>query len=153
MQVWLFLHVLGAVLFLGNIITAAFWKATADRTNHPDVIRHAARTVMLADWLFTLPGLVLLITSGSLMAASAGDLLDGWNWLTMSLMLFAVTGLLWLAVLLPLQRRMLRLSAAGAAAGSVSDAYRRASRQWVVIGTIATLLPVVILYLMIGRPF
>jgi uncharacterized membrane protein len=152
MQIWLFLHVLGAVLFLGNIVTAAFWKAMADRTDNPEVIRYAAKNVMLADWVFTLPGLVLIIVSGSLMAASGG-LLSGWNWLTLSLLLFAVTGVIWLAVLLPLQRKMIRLSAANAAAGSVNDAYRRASRHWNTIGLIATLLPVVILYLMIGKQF
>ncbi|MGE7053268.1 DUF2269 family protein, partial [Paenibacillus glucanolyticus] len=30
MTLWLFLHIAGCVLFLGNIITAAFWKVRAD---------------------------------------------------------------------------------------------------------------------------
>lgn len=48
----LFAHLLGAMLFLGNIVTAAFWKITADRRGDPIVVLQAARNVMLADWIY-----------------------------------------------------------------------------------------------------
>jgi len=35
MTLWLFLHIAGCVLFLGNIITAAFWKVRADLKGDP----------------------------------------------------------------------------------------------------------------------
>ena len=37
-QVFKMLHILGVVLFLGNIITAAFWKTFADQTRRPEVV-------------------------------------------------------------------------------------------------------------------
>lgn len=152
MQIYLFLHLLGAVLFVGNIVTAAFWKVTADRSGVPAVVHQAARNVMRADWAFTLPGLVLLIVSGSIMAGRAGIAPNGLDWLTMSLILFGLTGALWLAALIPLQRRMIRLSEQSLASGALSVDYRRASKQWAIYGSAATLLPLAVLYLMIAQP-
>ena len=37
------LHVLGVVIFLGNIIVTAVWKALADRTGSPTIAAYAQR--------------------------------------------------------------------------------------------------------------
>jgi uncharacterized membrane protein len=87
------------------------------------------------------------------MALRTGSLAHGFNWLSMALLIFAVTGILWGAVLLPLQRAMIRHAGEAIARGGISAAYRRASRLWAVVGTLCTLLPVVILYLMVAKPF
>lgn len=153
MEVLLLLHVLGAVIFLGNIITAAFWKTRADIKGDPALIHHTVKNVMLADFIFTLPGLMLIIVSGILMAVQAGYSMSGFNWLTLSMILFVFTGALWLLILLPMQRSMIRHSAQSIEEGDISKAYRKASRYWAIFGITATLLPVVILYLMITKGF
>ncbi|MCR2805866.1 DUF2269 domain-containing protein [Paenibacillus soyae] len=152
MNGWLWLHLLGVLLAVGNIVTAAFWKVQADRSGQPAVAHAAARNVMLADYAFTIPGLILIVVSGSMMAERAGMSLTGLNWLTLSLVLFAISGIIWGIFLIPLQRRMIRLSAECVAEGRLSQAYRAASRSWAIYGTIATLLPIVILYLMVMQP-
>lgn len=151
MNLWLTLHIIGVVVFVGNIITAAFWKVRADITNAPAEIHRAAKNVMLADYIFTLPGLLLVIVSGSVMAARAGFSMTGLNWLTLSLILFAVTGIVWGAILIPLQLKMIRYSAECIGSGTISKAYRDASRSWNVFGIAASLLPIVILYLMVMK--
>jgi len=151
MTLWLTLHLLGVVLFVGNIITAAFWKVRADLGKHPAVIHSAAQNVMLADWCFTLPGLLLILISGVSMAIQGGLVLAGWNWLSLSLLLFAITGAIWLGLLIPLQRKMIRLSHQAVRESKIPAAYQQVSRQWAIWGTLATLLPLVILYLMIGK--
>jgi len=153
MHLYLLLHIVGVVLFLGNIVTAAFWKVRADLQGNAAVIHQTAKNVMLADWVFTLPGLALIIVSGGLMAAEAGYALSGTDWLTFSLVLFGVTGVIWLAVLLPMQRAMIRHSAAALTDGKIPEAYRQASRRWNAFGVAATLIPVVILYLMVFKPY
>lgn len=153
MNLLLFMHITGALLFVGNIVTAAFWKIRADATRNPVVIHEAAKNVMLADYVFTLPGLALLIGSGVSMAVRSGSFQSGFNWLTLSLILFAVTGILWLGILIPLQRGMIRHSKRSVDSGIVSSEYRKASLYWAVFGTITTLLPVVIMYLMIAKSF
>jgi uncharacterized membrane protein len=53
------MHLLGVVMFLGNIIVTALWKAMADQTNEPHVIAFAQRLVTLTDCIFTGGGVVL----------------------------------------------------------------------------------------------
>ena len=83
--------------------------------------------------------------------------MTGWErfqepWLAVSLTLVVLVGVLWVAVLLPLQIRMARLARQGLKQGSRDPAYDRASRLWAVSGGIATLLPVVVLFLMVLKP-
>ncbi|WP_343032858.1 DUF2269 family protein [Cytobacillus depressus] len=149
----LFLHLLGSIIFLGNIITAAYWKIRADIKGDPTPIHNTVKNVMLADFIFTLPGLILIIITGSLMAAQAGYSMSGFNWLTLSMILFSLSGILWLMVLLPVQRSMIRHSAESIESGIISKAYRKASLYWAIFGITTTLLPVVILYFMITKGF
>ncbi|MGY5343203.1 DUF2269 family protein [Paenibacillus glucanolyticus] len=153
MTLWLFLHIAGCVLFLGNIITAAFWKVRADLKGDPTEIHHTVKNVMLADYVFTLPGLLLLIISGVVMSVQAGYGMGGMSWLAVSLILFGITGILWAGILIPLQKGMIRLSLESIGGGVISDRYKRVSIYWAVGGTAATLLPVIILYLMVSKPF
>lgn len=153
MKLWLFLHLAGVVLFVGNIITAAFWKVRADLQKNSAVIHHTVKNVMLADFVFTLPGLILVIISGIAMVVRTEISTHGLNWLMLSLVLFAITGVVWLAILIPLQRAMIRHSAACIESGNISKAYVQASRLWAVFGIMATLLPIMILYLMIAKNF
>jgi uncharacterized membrane protein len=55
------LHILGVVLFLGNIIVTGVWKVMADRTGEPRTVAYAQQLVTLTDWIFTAGGVVLII--------------------------------------------------------------------------------------------
>lgn len=153
LNVLLFLHIFGAVIFLGNIATAAFWKVRADITKDPKFIHNTVKNVMLADFIFTLPGLILIMISGILMSVRSGRPLEIFNWLTFSIFLFVLTGIIWLAILLPIQRRLIHHSAESIATGMISSEYRKASLYWAIFGIAATLLPVVVLYLMVTKSF
>ncbi|WP_059173387.1 DUF2269 family protein [Bacillus sp. FJAT-27445] len=153
MSLWLTLHLIGVLLFVGNIITAAFWKIRADLTKDSVVIHSAVKNVLLADYIFTIPGLALIIVSGILMATRAGMPMAGFNWLMLSLILFAITGIIWAVILIPMQLKMIRYSAECIESGTISKDYQDASRTWTVFGIAATLLPLVILYLMVTKGF
>ncbi len=149
---WLLvLHIFGVLLFMGNIITAAFWKIRAERGGDLPHLHQTVRNVMIADYVFTGPGIVLLLVTGLLMAHQAGYSLAEINWLTISLGLFAASGLLWLFILLPCQRHMISESKRSVSKGEMTTAYKRASRSWDVFGIIATVIPVVILFLMVTK--
>lgn len=61
-------HVLGIVIFLGNIIVTGVWKYRADATSRPEVIAFAQRLVTLTDWIFTFGGVILILIGGFGMA-------------------------------------------------------------------------------------
>ena len=151
-QIILAIHILAAVLFLGNLITTAFWKIRADRSGNLESMALTSRAILLADYVFTGPGIAALLITGILLAG-----FSGWErfqelWLGLSLALLSLTALIWAGVLIPLQLRMARLSQEGLASGSLVPAYTITSRRWSVFGGIATLMPIIILFLMVLRP-
>jgi predicted integral membrane protein DUF2269 len=95
-EVLLALHILSAVIFVGNIITAAFWKVRADLSGNLEVIALTTRAVLTADWAFTGPGILVLLGTGLAMVG-----LTGWErfqelWLGLSFILLIVTGIIWI---------------------------------------------------------
>jgi uncharacterized membrane protein len=148
---WLLLHILGVVIFLGNIIITGVWKALADRTRDPAVIRYAQRLVIVTDIAFTATGAALIAISGPVLAEDFGGV-GGPAWITWGLGLFAASGAIWLTVLIPIQIRQARLARGFVAGGEIPNQYWTLARIWNVFGTIATLLPLVNLYLMVFKP-
>ncbi|WP_028778070.1 DUF2269 family protein [Shimazuella kribbensis] len=150
---WLFLHLTGALLSIGNFIVTAFWKIRADRKKNPTIIHNTVKNVMLADYVFTLPGTILILVSGLVMAVKAHLPMSGFNWLTLSLILFGITGALWLFLLIPLQRKMIQISAQLIENNQVEAEYKRVSFFWAVFGIIATVLPIGIMFIMLSKPW
>lgn len=153
MKIILFLHVLGAILFLGNVIITAFWKVLADRSGQLELIHAASRKVLLADYVFTVPGLLLLLGTGNYMAHQLGYSMTELNWASASNYLFALSGMIWLAVLIPVQMKMVRYSKESLEQGKLSDRYKRVSLYWTIFGSLATILPIIVLFLMTVKPF
>ena len=109
------LHIIGVVMLIGNVTITAYWKVLADRTGHAKHIAHAQHGVIAADWIFTFAGIVLILLGGYGAAAVAELSLTGPAWLVMGQLLFAVSGIIWLGVLVPIQ---IRQSTGGAALGA-----------------------------------
>lgn len=146
------LHVLGVVLFLGNLIVSAMWMAQARRTRNAAVLHFAARSVMRADWLFTLPGIVLILSTGLLTVGKWGGFPNA-AWAEVALALFVLSGVIWGAGLLRLQKRMIRMTAeAVESGGGLDEPILGVLRRWMMWGGIATLLPLAALVLMIFKP-
>lgn len=142
-------HIIGASLFLGNIIVSAFWKVLADRTRNYAVIRFATRLVNITDVIFTGVGATLLLVAGHLLAEQYGGVLSN-GWILWSYVLFAVSGAIWVAVLVPIQFRQAQILRAATGENVPSEYYRLAG-IWSVAGTLATLFPLPAVYLMVAR--
>jgi uncharacterized membrane protein len=141
----------GVVLFLGNIIVTALWKMLADCSREPTVIAFAQRLVTLTDWIFTAGGAALIVIGAYGMVAVGGlDLRQ--TWLIWGQSLFVVSGLIWVAVLIPTQIAQARQARAFAAGGPIPESYWRLGRRWAIWGAIATIIPLANLYFMVFKP-
>ncbi len=147
-----FLHLFGVVLFVGNIITAALWKTRADRSGDLATIAYAQRTVALADWMFTVPGVLLVLIGGYGMAVRRPWPLHGIHWLEWGQGLFWLAALIWFFVLVPTQRRLIAVADKAQTTRSLPPEFARLSKRWAMWGGIATLLPVIVLLLMVVKP-
>jgi uncharacterized membrane protein len=146
------LHVFGAILFVGNMLVTALWKAMADRTREPKIVVFAQRLVTVTDFVFTGFGAGLVLASGLLMARVFGEEFWKLYWIAWGLGLFVASGLIWVAILVPIQVKQSQLAREFADGSPVPEAYWRLGRLWMAFGTLATALPVANLYFMVLRP-
>jgi uncharacterized membrane protein len=146
------LHVLAVVLFLGNIITGVFWKFHADRAGDLRAREVAIAGIIRSDRWFTMPGVSLIIVTGLWMALGAHMPLIGTPWILWGIVLFGISGVCFGAFVGPLQRKLLANVRAGIAGQWDRAAYQRLSRGWEIWGGIATLTPLIALFLMVLKP-
>lgn len=140
-------HVLGAILFVGNVIVTGIWSGIFWRARHTHDFQHAARAIVITDWWFTLGAGALLTSSGVTLALLRGLPLWGTPWIRQALVALAVSTLLWLVVLVPAQRVMVRHRG-----GADDAALVRAYGRWNVWGWTATVPLVYAVWCMVAKP-
>jgi len=146
------LHIVSVVLFLGNIITAVFWKIHADRTGELRARAQALDGIIKADRIFTAPGVILIVVTGVSLAVTSHLPILGTKWILWALILFGISGIAFSVFVGPLQKKMLANTRSGLA-GSWNEAeYHALSKAWGLWGAIATVAPLVALFLMVLKP-
>ena len=145
------LHVIGATVLLGTGAGIAFFMLMAQRTGRAEIVAHVARTVVVADFLFTATAVIAQPVTGVLLAHLLGwSLTDGW--LLLSIALYVVTGLCWLPVVW-IQMRIQRVAQVAADAGQPLPAEEaRLFKIWMLLGVPAFASVLAIIWLMLNRP-
>ncbi len=146
------LHVVSVVLFLGNIITGVFWKFHADRSGELRARAQALDGIIASDRWFTVPGVLLIITTGVALAQAAHLPLLSTRWIGASLALFGIAGAAFGMFVGPLQKKLLANCRAGLTGTWNESEYHNLSRSWKIWGAVATLAPLGALFLMVFKP-
>jgi uncharacterized membrane protein len=146
------LHLLGVIIFLGNIIITGFWKVMADRTKDLKIAAFAQRQVTLTDFVFTTGGVALTFLTGEGIVRLMNLSYSNTHWLRWGLWLFIASGIIWVVVLIPIQIKQAKLARRFTDEGNIPIQYWRLGRIWVAFGAVATLLPLVNLYWMVFKP-
>ena len=147
------IHILAVVVFVGNIVTGAFWKGHADRSGDPRIIAQTVDGIRRSDRWFTIPGVTVLVLAG-LGTAGVGHIpILSTGWILWSLVLIIISGIAFGAAVAPLQVKMAHLLRDGIEQGSIDwTQYRALGRQWAMWGGIATLAPLIAIALMVLKP-
>lgn len=107
--------------------------------------------VVLADWLFTLPAIVVQAVTGFALAKMMGYPLSR-GWLAWSIALFILAGACWIPVVW-LQIRMRDLARASERDRlPVSAGYRAYARLWFWLGIPAFAAVVLVFWIMVAKP-
>jgi uncharacterized membrane protein len=141
-------HVLGAILFVGNVIVTGIWSGIFFRARQTHDFERAARAIVVTDWGFTVGGGALLTTSGVLLALQRGLPLWGTPWIRQAIIALTVSTILWLVFLVPAQRAMVRHRRHLAGDEVLVGHYTR----WNVTGWLATVPLVYAVWCMVAKP-
>jgi len=144
-------HILSATILFGTGLGTAFffWRAHAPGNERGRLA--AARTTVLADWLFTTPAVLLQPVTGAWLIVKAGFAWDD-LWLLATYALYLVAGLCWLPVV-AIQIRMKRMLEREASGEAIDrEGYDRLFRMWFLLGWPAFGGLLVVFFLMVLKP-
>ena len=145
------LHVISSTVLFGTGIGTAFHFWMAHRSGNVVAIHQAARTTVIADWVFTAPAIVLQPATGLVLAHLAGFPLHAF-WIVASVILYLVAGACWVPVVV-IQLRLRNLAAACVRDGSaLPPEYFRLARLWFALGWPAFGALVAAFWLMVAKP-
>jgi uncharacterized membrane protein len=142
---------LSATVLFGTGLGIAFFFWSARRGDDQARL-FAARATVRADFIFTLPAVILQPITGAAMVTKGG--FDaGEFWLAASFALYVLAGLCWLPVVW-LQIRMKRMLEAKVEGGEFDDAaFERLRRIWFLLGWPAFLGLIAVFWLMVTKPY
>jgi uncharacterized membrane protein len=143
-------HILSSTLLFGTGLGTAFHGWMANRSGDAGARRVVNRNVVLADWLFTTPAVIVQPVTGVWLAQLAGFSLTT-GWLAASIALYLMVGACWLPVV-GIQIRMRRIADATPAEMPLPARYFQLSRTWFLLGWPAFIGVIVIFWLMVTKP-
>lgn len=144
-------HIISSTFLFGTGLGSAFYLFCADRTKNVHAIAFATKYVVLADWLFTTPAVIIQPLTGFWMIALVNYALSS-TWIWVSLILYVLTGACWLPVVW-LQIRMRDLARHALQNKTELPAlYHRYMNYWFWLGWPAFIAVIIIFYLMTFKP-
>lgn len=148
-----FIHILSSTLLFGTGLGSAFYMWRANQTGNIQAMLFAAKNVVIADWVFTTPAVIIQPLTGFWLIYILHYPITS-QWIVWSLGLYVLTGLCWLPVVW-LQIKMHQILKATVAADKdkLPPLYYKYERFWFYLGWPAFIAVLVIFYLMVLKPY
>ncbi len=146
------LHILSSTFLFGTGIGSAFYMLVTTLTRDVRATAVVVRYVVIADWLFTTPAIIVQPVTGFMMLHLAGIPLAS-RWIVATILLYLVAGACWLPVVwMQMKMRDMAMAAARAGETELPALYWRYFSFWVLLGIPAFLALVVVFWLMVAKP-
>jgi uncharacterized membrane protein len=141
------LHIISATILFGTGLGTAFFMFRAYRSGNDEAFRATTATVVLADWLFTTPAVVIQLATGLWLTQLLGIPYSS-LWFVLVIGLFLLVGACWLPVVW-IQIRIRDLLAGGSGIDECSPLVR----VWIALGVPAFTAVLVLFWLMVYKPW
>ncbi|MBN8520656.1 MAG: DUF2269 domain-containing protein [Alphaproteobacteria bacterium] len=145
------LHVISSTILFGTGIGIAFFMLRSHFTDNIHEKFYAARNTVLADYLFTLPAVIIQPITGFWLIWQGGH---GWMdlWLSATYAIYIIAGLCWLPVVW-IQIQLKNMLAQAVASGTeLPERYYRLFKIWFFLGWPAFIGLVIVFFLMVMKP-
>jgi len=144
-------HLLSATILFGTGLGSAFYKWCADRSGNLQAIVHTNKIVVIADWIFTTPAIIIQPITGIWLAHVVGVSLYEF-WIIAAFGFYFIAGACWLPVVW-LQIQMRNISRQAIREKTCLNAtYHRYAKIWFWLGIPAFLSMITVYFLMVFRP-
>jgi uncharacterized membrane protein len=145
------IHILSSTILFGTGIGSAFYLFMANRRKDIAMIAFATRHVVIADWIFTTPAVIIqLLTGIGLLQVTGYSLTE--DWVFWGVVLYCFAGICWLPVVwMQIQMREMARQAKEQNT-PLPPRYWQMDRIWILLGTLAFPAIVVVFYLMVTKP-
>lgn len=145
------IHILSSTILFGTGIGSAFYMFMANRRKEIAGIYFATRHVVIADWLFTTPAVIIQLASGLWLLHLTGYSLSD-SWVVWGLALYFFAGACWLPVVW-MQIKMRDMAKDALQSGKdLPERYWKMDRWWIILGSLAFPAIVLVFYLMVAKP-
>jgi len=152
------LHVVGAVLLIGDLAYSGFWFGRAVKRGDASLRSYVLATMAWTSKTWALPAIAINLLTGLALIHFRGTPMATALWLWIAVVLYVVMSGLWHGILIPTRKKMAAMigepekgGKSGAAAGAAGD-FDAMARAWLQVNALTVLLVFVILVLMIWRP-
>ncbi len=145
------IHILAAVVVTGTGAGIAFFMFMANHSNNAQAIYITAKHVILGDWFFTTPAVVIQIITGVILMNIQGySFSSPWFYWVVGLFLFI--GFCWLPVL-KIQYQLRELAKNSVDSNEVTPEFKSLMKTWTLLGIPAFTAIMGIFWLMVFKPF
>ncbi len=147
------IHILSATLLFGTGLGTAFYLLKAHLDKDTTYLAYTAKNVVLADWIFTTPAVIIQPLSGFALLHYLHYPLTT-SWVMLALALYVLIGLCWIPVVwLQIKIKELAWNAMQADHNIFENPlYHRYFKAWFVLGWPAFIAVIAIFYLMTFKP-
>lgn len=145
------LHILSSTILFGTGIGIAFFMLRSYFTQSLPEKLYAARSTVIADYIFTLPAVIIQPLTGLWLVWQGGF---GWMdlWLTTTYGIYIIAGLCWLPVVW-IQIKLKNILIECVKNGSKLPAqYHKLFKAWFILGWPAFIGLVIVFFLMVFKP-
>lgn len=145
------LHIMSSTILFGTGIGIAFFMFRSYFTDNIQEKLYAARNTVFADYIFTLPAVIIQPVTGFWLVWQGGY---GWMdlWLTITYTIYIISGLCWLPVVW-IQIQLKKMTEKSVETGEpLPELYHKLFKIWFLLGWPAFTGLVVVFFLMVMKP-
>lgn len=141
------LHILGVVIFMGNMIVGPVWFSYAFYSKDAQILKFAAKLLQQTDLYLTIPGVALTVLNGLCLAAVYGGS-QSQPWLLHSIYLILTMWMLSVPLVFLQEKLFLTIETEAQNEAKIN----RLLIQWSILGSLVMIPPSIIFYWMVVKP-
>ena len=145
------IHIISSTILFGTGLGTAFYMVRGNMSRDINALRSTTRSVVLADWIFTTPAIIIQPVTGFYLMHVLNYSFNT-LWFNLVIGLYILTGVCWIPVVI-LQTKMRNIACSTDTWEALPKTFFSYYKTWFNLGFPAFISVLIIFYLMVFKPF